>query len=507
MSDNFFIKFTPGNEGVRRFAGESSEKPAAGSVGSPSNFKRILDSDSERKSGSNKISVKKDSSHGDDDKVVDHDKAPVSRKEDDESGEEKDLFSLLTPKKAEPEQPKQLAFKSDAVKVKPEDETFGEDSEALSALEESSGKWGAEKLEHPKFTHAKAKSATDEEVAEIDGQEETGQSYVDLGQSESKPKALLHDEASGRADADREGRLRSGLEESKDLPADKLAAQAELSREIAGQKAHAAEMALLAQKKGPQQPIKESTNIFEMSAVQKGLAGKAIPKESSELLAASLNKSKAPEEALRAETINQQRRSQLVSEAAEGLAGQQGVAQSEVNSRKENVANPFPQEQLDLSAVNPQALVTPVAQIQGVASTVDTARAMPIPAQMQALIDQLAKEISVMTIGDKTETTITLRHPPLFAEAQVMITGYQSARGELNITFANLTQNAQQILEQQQTSLLAALETKGYFVHIFTATTSELQTPIATAGQQADRERPQDQGKKQQSQDQQQKHS
>lgn len=198
-----------------------------------------------------------------------------------------------------------------------------------------------------------------------------------------------------------------------------------------------------------------------------------------------------------------QNRIQPVS-AEETLAGEVSV---KTKSTKENVPNPFPQEHVDLSSINPQGLITPVAGID-VSNTINTAAApkpMPASATMYVLLDVLVKEISTMTLGDKTETTITLQRPPLFANAQVQITTFGSAKGELNITFANLTQNAQHVIEQQQQNLLLALETKGYNVHILTATTIELQSPVASANadqQQQQRQPGNQQGRNRQNKDQ-----
>lgn len=149
---------------------------------------------------------------------------------------------------------------------------------------------------------------------------------------------------------------------------------------------------------------------------------------------------------------------------------------------KGNESNPFPHEEIDISRLGPQG-APPVVALEGVA--VATAE-KPVPVvskDMQLLIAQILKEISVVSTGDKTETTLILKQPPLFDGAQVVITGFGSAKGELNITFGNLTQNAQNVVQQQQQSLLTALEMKGYYVHIFTATTTDVQPIILTEGQ------------------------
>ena len=184
------------------------------------------------------------------------------------------------------------------------------------------------------------------------------------------------------------------------------------------------------------------------------------------------------------------------------------MAAKAASVKKENVANPFAQEHVDLSSINPQGLTTPASPVELTQNISTAAPSKPMPATATiVLLDALVKEISTMKVGDKTETTITLQRPPLFANAQVMITGFDSAKGELNISFGNLTQNAQHVIEQQQQSLLLALETKGYQVHIFTATTLELQNPIASAqqsqqqGSQQQRQPGQQQGKNQQQKD------
>jgi hypothetical protein len=180
-------------------------------------------------------------------------------------------------------------------------------------------------------------------------------------------------------------------------------------------------------------------------------------------------------------------------------------ASDKASVRKTDVVNPFVREQGDISAVNPQnvgAIVPPVAAPE-VVSHVSVADKAPIApsAGVSALIEQLLKEISVMTVGDKSETTLVLKQPPWLDGAQVVITGFDSARGELNIKFANLTQHAQVVMEQQQQSLLSALQTKGYHVHIFIATTVSEPQIVAASGQPADKDRQQREGGQEQSQD------
>lgn len=153
----------------------------------------------------------------------------------------------------------------------------------------------------------------------------------------------------------------------------------------------------------------------------------------------------------------------------------------------------FATEQADLSYVNPLALNTQPTQ-PIIAST--DKPALP-PVHMQAIIDQLVEKIVQLETGDRTETVITLKQPPILAGADLIVTGFNSAKGEFNITFQKLTQAAKDLLDMRvhQQSLLLALEQKGYAVHIVTTTTlTELNLPAAGASTPEDRNRRQDQG-------------
>lgn len=161
--------------------------------------------------------------------------------------------------------------------------------------------------------------------------------------------------------------------------------------------------------------------------------------------------------------------------------------------RKENEGNPFPHEEIDMSRLGPQG-APPVVGIENVAVAAADKPIPVSPKDLQLLIDQLLKQMTVVTTGDKTETTVIIRQPPIFDGAQVVITSFGSAKGELNLTFGNLRPDAQVVIQQQQHTLLSALEQKGYYVHIFTATTIDAQ-PVVLAEGQASRDRQQQGGR------------
>ena len=117
------------------------------------------------------------------------------------------------------------------------------------------------------------------------------------------------------------------------------------------------------------------------------------------------------------------------------------------------------------------------------------------------LIDQIVKEMYVVKSGEITDTVVTIRHPPIFEGAQVKMTSFETARGEFNIAFENLSQQAKELLDNRvnREALLLALNKEGYNVHIITTSTT-IETPAYIAQAQRGEQEQQGQGKEQQGQ-------
>lgn len=163
------------------------------------------------------------------------------------------------------------------------------------------------------------------------------------------------------------------------------------------------------------------------------------------------------------------------------LKGKEEVA---VNEQK--TPTRFPQETVDLSYVNPLALNTTAISQTGSDNLQKMGASQKIT--LQQLVEALVKEISTIESQGKTDTVVTLKQPPLFAGANVVLTSFETAKGEFNIRFENLSQGAKAFMDMQQNqqSLLSSLEEKGYAVHILVATT-QIETPkfTETAPQQS----------------------
>lgn len=171
----------------------------------------------------------------------------------------------------------------------------------------------------------------------------------------------------------------------------------------------------------------------------------------------------------------------------------------DIDERKNKITSRFSQESIDLSYVNPLAVNnTSVAEIgdQKLGQTTASQRLT-----MQQLVDAVVKAISTVEAEGKTDTVVTLRHPPMFAGANIVLTSYETAKGEFNIRFENLTQQAKSFMDMQQNqdSLLSSLQQKGYAVHIVVATT-QTETPNITTNPQQTREDNPDQQQQRQEQ-------
>jgi hypothetical protein len=99
-------------------------------------------------------------------------------------------------------------------------------------------------------------------------------------------------------------------------------------------------------------------------------------------------------------------------------------------------------------------------------------------AELKLVIDKLVDKLYVLKDKGLTEIGLELKHPPLVAGATIKITGFDSARGEFNVSFQNLTQQAKYILDNAHNALKLGMEEKGFVVHIISTFTQDYTTGI-----------------------------
>lgn len=133
----------------------------------------------------------------------------------------------------------------------------------------------------------------------------------------------------------------------------------------------------------------------------------------------------------------------------------------------------YTQEQPDIAFINPLATQKLDAPTTSISSSVPAV----VRKDLANLVDQITAMIKTLYTVEKagqTDTVMVLDHPPLVKGAQVVISSFDSARGQLNISFEGLTAAAQKILgdEVNRQGLITSLHEKGYGVQILTVTTA-----------------------------------
>lgn len=154
----------------------------------------------------------------------------------------------------------------------------------------------------------------------------------------------------------------------------------------------------------------------------------------------------------------------------------EAIDEEEVSTKKtqaqESVKNnpEFIPEHHDLSYVNPLA-ASNTSAINFDNNPIKSAMPTAPAANIQEIIDRITKEVYSLEMNGKNETVVTLKGP-LFDQSRLILSEFDSARGQFNITIDNLTQAAKNMLDLNQNSLIENLSKKGYMVHIVTTTTT-----------------------------------
>ena len=148
-----------------------------------------------------------------------------------------------------------------------------------------------------------------------------------------------------------------------------------------------------------------------------------------------------------------------------------GLAKEELKefSASDKLTTRFNEEQPDLSNVNPivQPFQSSAPQTQGP----EAAKQAFSPAQVKEIVDQIVKELYILEQAGRSETVIVLQKPAILNQVQIVITSFESANKELNLSFENLTAQAKNLLDANMESLKRTLTDQGYTTQMITTTT------------------------------------
>lgn len=166
---------------------------------------------------------------------------------------------------------------------------------------------------------------------------------------------------------------------------------------------------------------------------------------------------------------------QNVSESPQDLFRRMSASKPQKKFAPTEAPNQYVREQPDLSYVNP--LKSPIIE-----APVPVQEKKPVQdgVQLVDLVTSLIDQLYVVETSGQKDTVFVLQNPPLFSGATVTISAFDSAKGQFNIAFTNLTQEAQKILDMAENRqlLIAGLAEKGYGVQMFTTTTLAEGNPL-----------------------------
>ncbi len=179
---------------------------------------------------------------------------------------------------------------------------------------------------------------------------------------------------------------------------------------------------------------------------------------------------------------------------------QAGGVPAKGSGKTEKVTTRFHEEPPDLTQVNPNAVYHTIAAAPVVTDKQVVPDSGLVRANMKEIIDQITKEILTLEQNGKTDTIVVLQQPPLFRDARIVLTSFNTATGEFNLAFENLSAEAQRILASNLDNLKYTLQSKGYVaaIHVMTATTL-IEHPVPG---DAGTTRSRDEGSKERSEDQ-----
>ena len=130
------------------------------------------------------------------------------------------------------------------------------------------------------------------------------------------------------------------------------------------------------------------------------------------------------------------------------------------------------QEQVEAGVINPFASGAQIGLAQVGKDKKEMSEA-EVSHNLLKLVEQIVKELHNIELKGQTDTIILLNQPPMFQNSRVVITSFNSATKEFNLSFEGLTGAAKKLLDSNMDSLRETLEKNGYAnaLHIITTTT------------------------------------
>jgi len=160
-------------------------------------------------------------------------------------------------------------------------------------------------------------------------------------------------------------------------------------------------------------------------------------------------------------------------------------------AKKGKFNSQYSESQGDISIINTNAPITPTNQIN-LNAGVKVEQTTSVNSPIHDIVVELIDKLTIIQAKGQTDTVVTLNMPGVFKGTVVVISEFDTAHGQLNLSFENLSVQAKNLIDSlpNREALLVALSERGYIVQTVVATTQLEHRPILSDASQSGKQQP-----------------
>lgn len=160
-------------------------------------------------------------------------------------------------------------------------------------------------------------------------------------------------------------------------------------------------------------------------------------------------------------------------------------------AKKGKFNSQYSESQGDISIINTNAPITPTNQIN-LNAGVKVEQTTSVNSPIHDIVVELIDKLTIIQAKGQTDTVVTLNMPGVFKGTVVVISEFDTAHGQLNLSFENLSVQAKNLIDSlpNREALLVALSERGYIVQTVVATTQLEHRPILSDAAQSGKQQP-----------------
>ena len=162
-------------------------------------------------------------------------------------------------------------------------------------------------------------------------------------------------------------------------------------------------------------------------------------------------------------------------------------------AKKGKFNSQYAEAQSDISVINTNSNlpINPTNQIN-LSAGAKVEQTTSVNSPIHDIVVELIDKLTIIQTKGQTDTVVTLNMPGAFKGTVVVISEFDTARGQLNLSFENLTAQGKNLIDSlpNREALLVALSERGYIVQTVVATTQLEYRPILSDASQFGKQQP-----------------